>query len=73
MIVSSKPDNLYPNSCAGPGGSRPRGFMPGSHAATAEFFALYYGNYYADYYSDYYADFYTTHWVVCPSVCLSVC
>ena len=42
MIVSSKPDNLYPNSCAGPGGSRPRGFMPGSHAATAEFFALYY-------------------------------
>jgi hypothetical protein len=42
MIVSSKGEHYYPNSCNGPSGTRPAGFMPGSHAATAEFFALYY-------------------------------
>ena len=42
FITSSKTEQLYPNSCNGPSGSRPKGFMPGSHAATAEFFALYY-------------------------------
>ena len=42
MIVSSKPDQLYPNSCGHRNGQAPNGFMPGSHAAAAEFFALYY-------------------------------
>ena len=42
MIVSSKTEQLYPNSCDGKGGPRPKGFMPGSHAAAAEFFALFY-------------------------------
>ena len=42
FISSSKPDQLYNNSCAGPGGGHPKGFMPGSHQATGEFFALYY-------------------------------
>ena len=42
MVVSSKPDQLYNNSCQGATGSAPKGFMPGSHAATAEFFALFY-------------------------------
>ena len=42
FISSSKPDQLYNNSCDGPGGARPKGFMPGNHEATGEFFALYY-------------------------------
>jgi hypothetical protein len=42
MIVSSKPDQLYPNSCGERGGAAPRGFSPGSHAAAGEFFALFY-------------------------------
>lgn len=42
MIVSSKPDQLYNNSCGHRNGQPPKGFMPGSHAAAAEFFALYY-------------------------------
>ena len=42
MVVSSKPDQLYNNSCQGATGQAPKGFMPGSHAATAEFFALFY-------------------------------
>eukprot|EP01043_Picozoa_sp_COSAG02_P014659 COSAG02_NODE_608_length_19607_cov_201.543059_1_plen_753_part_00 len=42
MVHSSKTGQLYPNSCKGEGGQSPKGFQPGSHAATAEFFALYY-------------------------------
>ena len=42
FITSSKTQQLYANSCEGPGGARPKGFVPGSHAATAEFFALFY-------------------------------
>ena len=42
FISSSKISQLYKNSCDGPGGKHPGGFVPGSHQATAEFFALYY-------------------------------
>jgi hypothetical protein len=42
MIHSSKTEQLYPNSCKGAGGKEPKGFRPGSHNATADFFALYY-------------------------------
>lgn len=42
MVHSSKTGQLYPNSCNGDHGPPPKGFRPGSHAATAEFFALYY-------------------------------
>ena len=42
MIVSAKPDQLYNNSCGEHGGRPPRGFVPSSHAAAAEFFALFY-------------------------------
>lgn len=44
FVCSSKPNNFYNNSCSGPGGKRSKGFVPGSHAATAEFFALYYAH-----------------------------
>eukprot|EP01050_Picozoa_sp_SAG11_P016527 SAG11_NODE_2264_length_3606_cov_1.320217_1_plen_1087_part_00 len=44
MIHSSKTGQLYANSCKGPMGPPPQGFMPGSHAATAEFFALFYAH-----------------------------
>jgi hypothetical protein len=44
MIVSAKPDQLYNNSCGEHGGRQPRGFVPGSHAAAAEFFALFYAH-----------------------------
>ena len=42
FISSSKTTQLYQNKCAGPGGKRPKGFVPGSHQAVAEFFALFY-------------------------------
>ena len=42
MVHSSKTEQLYPNGCHGQRGTRPKGFVPGSHNATAEFFALYY-------------------------------
>ena len=42
MVHSSKTNQLYANSCKGKGGQLHKGFRPGSHAATAEFFALYF-------------------------------
>ena len=42
MVHSSMTRQLYANSCKGPAGPRPKGFLPASHAATAEFFALFY-------------------------------
>lgn len=44
MIHSSKTEQLYPNGCKGRDGQRPAGFVPGSHAATAEFFGLFYSH-----------------------------
>ena len=44
MVHSSKTEQLYPNGCKGQGGARPKGFLPGSHAATAEFFELFYAH-----------------------------
>lgn len=42
MIHIDGPEQMYPNSCQGEGGPHPSGFVPGTAAATAEFFALYY-------------------------------
>ena len=44
LVHSSKTEQLYPNGCKGPSGARPEGFIPGSHAATAEFFELFYAH-----------------------------